>query len=69
MGCEDDLPEHDEASRRREEDCRREEAIRSLVKQHGDKRLSIGAVDEIALESDFSRFDDVSTDHGFSPNG
>jgi len=50
MGSEDDLPEDDEASRRREEGCRREEAIRSLLKQHDDKRLSIGAVDEIALD-------------------
>jgi putative transposase len=55
MGSDDDLPEDDEASRRREEGCRREEAIRSLLKQHGDKRLSIGAVDEIALELDVSR--------------
>lgn len=55
MGGEDDLPEDDEASRRREEGRRREEAIRGLLKQHDDKRLSIGAVDEIALELDVSR--------------
>ena len=60
MGSEDDLfgddvPKDDEASRRREEGCRREEAIRSLLKRHDDKQLSIGAVDEIALELDISR--------------
>jgi putative transposase len=55
MGGEDDVPEDDEASRRREEGCRREEAIRSLLKRHDDKRLSIGAVDEVAQELGVSR--------------
>jgi hypothetical protein len=36
MGSEDD-----EARRRREEGCRREEAIRGLLKRHDDKRLTI----------------------------
>lgn len=55
MGGEDDVPEDDEASRRREEGCRREEAIRGLLKRHDDKRLSIGAVDEVAQELGVSR--------------
>jgi putative transposase len=55
MGGEDDVPENDEASRRREEGCRREEAICGLLKRHDDKRLSIGAVDEIAQELGVSR--------------
>ncbi|WP_246719564.1 hypothetical protein [Methylocystis sp. H62] len=52
---ESDAPEDDEAFRRREEGCRREEAIRSLLKRYDEKRLSIGAVDEIAQELGVSR--------------
>jgi putative transposase len=52
---ESDAPEADEAFRRREEGCRREEAIRSLLKRYDEKRLSIGAVDEIAQELGVSR--------------
>jgi len=37
MVGEDDVPEDDDAHRRREEGCRREEAIRSLLKRHDDK--------------------------------
>ncbi len=55
MVGEDDVPEDDEAHRRREEGCRREEAIRSLLKRHDDKRLTIGAVEEIAQELGVSR--------------
>jgi putative transposase len=55
MGGEDDFPDDGEASRRREEGCRREEAIRDLLKRHDDKRLSIGAVDEVAQELGVSR--------------
>ncbi|MGJ0505094.1 MAG: Mu transposase C-terminal domain-containing protein [Methylocystis sp.] len=55
MGGEDDFPDDEEASRRREEGCRREEAIRDLLKRHDDKRLSIGAVDEVAQELGVSR--------------
>jgi putative transposase len=55
MVGEDDVPEDDEAYRRREEGCRREEAIRDLLKRHDDKRLSIGAVDEVAEELGVSR--------------
>ena len=55
MGSEDDVAEDDEAHRRREEGCRREEAIRSLLKRHDDKRLTIGAVEEIAQELGVSR--------------
>ena len=55
MGGEDEVAEDDEALRRREEGCRREEAIRSLLKRHDDKRLTIGAVEEIAQELGVSR--------------
>jgi putative transposase len=55
MGGEDDVAEDDEARRRREEGCRREEAIRGLLKRHDDKRLTIGAVAEIAQELGVSR--------------
>jgi putative transposase len=55
MGGEDDVAEDDEAHRRREEGCRREEAIRSLLQPHDDKRLTIGAVEEIAQELGVSR--------------
>jgi len=55
MVGEDDVPEDDDAHRRREEGCRREEAIRSLLKRHDDKRLTIGAVEEIAQELGVSR--------------
>ena len=48
MGGEDDVPEDSEARRRREEGCRREEAIRGLLKRHDDKRLTIVDVEEIA---------------------
>ena len=50
MVGEDDFSEYDAALRRREEGCRREEAIRSLLKRHDDKKLTIGAVEEIAQE-------------------
>src|SRR5271165_5986720 len=55
MGGEDDVAEDDEARRRRDEGCRREEAIRGLLKRHDDKRLTIGAVEEIAQELGVSR--------------
>src|SRR5271166_939231 len=55
MGGEDDVAEDDEAHWRREEGCRREEAIRGLLKRHDDKRLTIGAVAEIAQELGVSR--------------
>jgi hypothetical protein len=50
MGGEDDVAEDEEARQRREEGCRREEAIRGLLKRHDDQRLTIGAVEEIAQE-------------------
>ncbi len=50
MGGEDDVAEDDEAHRRGEEGWRREEAIRGLLERHDDKRLTIGAVEEIAQE-------------------
>jgi putative transposase len=52
---EDSPPEGGPAHRRREEGCRREEAIRSLLQQYDGKRLTIDAVEEIALELDVSR--------------
>jgi putative transposase len=55
MGGEDDVAEDDEARRRRDEGCRREEAIRGLLKRHDDKRLTIGAVEETAQELGVSR--------------
>jgi putative transposase len=55
MGSENDVAEDGEAHRRREEGCRREETIRRLLKRHDDKRLTIGAVEEIAQELGVSR--------------
>jgi putative transposase len=55
MGGEDDVAEDEEARQRREEGCRREEAIRGLLKRHDDQRLTIGAVEEIAQELGVSR--------------
>ena len=51
----DDVPEESEARRRREEGCRREEAIRGLLKRHGDKRLTIVDVEAVAWELGVSR--------------
>src|SRR5271170_2596553 len=51
----DDVPEESEARRRREEGCRREEAIRGLLKRHGDKRLTIVDVGTVAWELGVSR--------------
>jgi len=55
MGGEDGVPKDIEACRRREEGCRREDAIRSLLKRHDEKRLSIGVVDSVAQELGVSR--------------
>ena len=55
MVGEDDFSEDDAAHRGRKEGCRREEAIRSLLKRHDDKKLTIGAVEEIAQELGVSR--------------
>ena len=52
---EDSPPEGGPAQRRREEGCRREEAIRSLLQRYDGKRLTIDAVEDIALELDVSR--------------
>ena len=38
IGAEDDVPEGSSEYRRREEGCRREEAIRGLLQRHDDKR-------------------------------
>jgi hypothetical protein len=45
---EEDVPGDGPARRRREEGCRREEAIRELLKRHGEKRLTV--VDVVAWE-------------------
>ena len=55
IGGEEDAPEGGSEYRRREEGCRREEAILGLLQRHDDKRLTIGAVKEIALELGISR--------------
>ena len=55
MGDEDSIPDDEETHRRREEGCLREEAIRSLLERHGDKRLSISDVEEVAWELGVSR--------------
>ena len=51
----DEVGEDEKAGQRREEGYRREEAIRGLLKRHDDRRLSIGAVEEIAHELGVSR--------------
>jgi putative transposase len=51
----EDLPEDGGARRRWEEGCRREEAIRGLLKRHGDKRLTIVDVEAVAWELGVSR--------------
>ena len=45
----------DEKQRAWVEGCRREEAIRSLLERHGDQRLSIADVDEVAWELGVTR--------------
>jgi hypothetical protein len=44
-----------DAHRRRDEGCRPEEAIRNLLKRHGDRRLTIGDVDAVPSELGVSR--------------
>jgi putative transposase len=51
----DSIPDDEEMHRRREEGCRREEAIRSLLKRHGDKRLTSSDVEAVAWELGVSR--------------
>ena len=51
----EDVPEDSKARQRREEGCRREEAIRGLLKRHGDKRLTIVDVEAVAWELGVSR--------------
>jgi len=48
-------PDGSPADQRREEGCRREEAIRTLLQRHGGKRLTIDAVEDIAVELSVSR--------------
>jgi len=47
---EEDVPGDGKARRRREEGCRREEAIRELLKRHGEKRLTVVDVDAVACQ-------------------
>ena len=51
----EDVPEDSKARRRREEGCQREDAIRGLLKRHGDKRLTIVDVEAVAWELGVSR--------------
>jgi putative transposase len=52
---EEDVPGDSQARRRREEGCRRKEAIRGLLKRHGDNRLTIVDVEAVAWELGVSR--------------
>ena len=52
---EEDVPGDGQARRRREEGCRREQAIRGLLKRQGDKRLRIVEVEAVAWELGVSR--------------
>ena len=55
MAGNDGIPEDSGARRRREEGCRREEAIRGLLKRHREKRLTIVDVEAVAWELGVSR--------------
>jgi len=55
MGEQETIRQNEKIERRREDGCRREEAIRSLLKRHGDKRLTISDVEEVAWELGVSR--------------
>ena len=55
MSGEEPVFENEEKQRAWLEGCRREEAISGLLERHGDKRLSIADVDEIAWELGVSR--------------
>jgi putative transposase len=52
---EEEVSTDGQARRRREEGCRREEAIRALLKRHGDNRLTIVDVEAVAWELGVSR--------------
>jgi putative transposase len=54
-GGEQDAAGDDQARRRGEEGCRREEAIRQLLKRRGDKRLTVADVEAQAWELGVSR--------------
>ena len=51
MDVEERVFDDDEEQRAWLEGCRREEAISGLLERHGDKRLSIKDVDEVAWET------------------
>src|ERR1700677_394932 len=55
MDVEKRVFDDDEKQRAWLEGCRREEAISELLQRHGDKRLSIKDVDEVAWELGVSR--------------
>jgi transposase-like protein len=55
MDVEERVFDDDEKQRAWLEGCRREEAISGLLERHGDKRLSIEDVDEVAWELGVSR--------------
>jgi predicted ArsR family transcriptional regulator len=52
---EEEVSTDGQARRRREEGCRREEAIRALLKRHSDNRLTIVDVEAVAWELGVSR--------------
>lgn len=55
MGEQEAIPDNEEIDRRRDEGCRREEAIRSLLERHGVKRLTVSDVENVAWELGVSR--------------
>ena len=55
MDVEERVFDDDEKQRAWLEGCRREEAISGLLERHGDKRLSMTDVDEVAWELGVSR--------------
>ena len=55
MDVEERVFDDDEKQRAWLEGCRREEAISGLLDRHGDKRLSVADVDEVAWELGVSR--------------
>ena len=62
MDVEERVFDDDERQRAWLEGCRREEAISGLLERHGDKRLSIKDVDEVAWGIGGQSGDAVSAD-------
>jgi putative transposase len=68
MDVEERVFDDDEKQRAWLEGCRREEAISGLLVRHGDKRLSIEDVDEVAWELGVSRATLYRLIAAFRPN-